>query len=356
MKILFVESDQMAEYNCSNWRCVIPSMGLSRAGIQSRVVRIEPWMQRDPECVELTKDADIIFVQRNTFNEVLNEIFYWRHNGKIVVVDLDDAYEYMTENTGSPSYELWINSRIKQEDGKYLQVYPRPLDQLKWGVQLAGALSSPSGVICDDWKQYARTYLFPNYIDRELYTRRPVYHPSGRILIGWGGSMTHLLSWQASGIADACRRIITERKNVDLFLLGDPRVQKFIDVPPSRKMAIGWVSSAEFGLRMCVADIGVIPLYGEYDRRRSWIKSLEFTSLGTPWLGTNMEPNQTIKTGRLVENGFMNWYTALNESIDNLPELKDQATENVKVGDAYAIQNNIDNLVTLFKRIIKEGR
>ena len=354
MKVLFVESDQPVEYNCSNWRCMVPNRALLKAGVHSAVVRIEDWSAGEPECEELTEAADIVFIQRDVFNEVLHRIVQWKQRGKILVVDLDDAYEHMTENTGCPSYELWANGRIKQDD-KWMQLHPKPIDQLKWGVHLTGAVSSPSKVICEDWKEYAKTYLFPNYIDGSIYRRVENYHPDNTVLIGWGGSMTHLYSWQGSGLAEACRRIMKEYPKVNLYLIGDPRVQKFVDAAPSRKMAVGWVSGAEFGQRLCVADIGVIPLCGEYDRRRSWIKTLEYTILGIPWIGSNMEPNRDIKTGMLIDNTVDAWHRALTIYLSDLDRFKEQAKENMAIGEALTVDNNVDNLLKLFSKIIEEN-
>jgi glycosyltransferase involved in cell wall biosynthesis len=228
---------------------------------------------------------------------------------------------------------------------------------LKWGVHLCGNLSSPSKLICDDWKDYARTYWFPNYIDGSVYKRKEVYKPPGRILLGWGGSMTHQISWTGSGLTEACKQIMTEYANVDLLLLGDPRIQKFVDMPPSRKFSVGWVPASVFHVELCKFDIGLIPLYGEYDRRRSWIKSLEYTILGVPWIGTDLEPTREIQTttGRIVANNAQSWYEALKYYVDNLTVLKQTAIENIPLGEALSIENNTGTLVDLFQRIIKEN-
>jgi glycosyltransferase involved in cell wall biosynthesis len=357
VKVLFVESDEVQEYNCSMWRCVVPSRGLLKAGVQSVVMHLRDWVLRGPEATELTEAADIIFVQRNTFGSVLETLLYWRDKGKLLVVDIDDAYEYMTENTGSPSYEFWINNRVEAEQGKYQQIHPKPLEQLKWGIEICGNFSSPSKLLCEDWKDHARTYWFPNYIDGSIYKRREVYRPIDKIYIAWGGSATHLVSWTGSGLSAACKQIMTEFPNVDLLLFGDPRVQKFVDMSPGRKSALGWIPGAQFATKMCMADIGVVPLFGEYDRRRSWIKSLEYTILGVPWIGSAAEPNQDIivSSGVLTKNTAADWYEALKYYIVNLAERKAEAIENIPVGEAYTIENNTGTLLALFERIIKEN-
>ena len=211
MKILFLESDHYEEYNCSNWRCVMPARALQRAGVQARVVHLLEWIKRGAETEELTSEADIIFLQRNIFMDVQPAVIDWLSREKLFVIDVDDAYEHMTASTGSPSYELWGNSRVEVDDGhgnKKLQVVkPSALDLLRNGVKLCGNLSSPSRVLVDDWKPYARTYLFPNFADCQLYHAFDAYHEPGKIYLGWGGSMTHLASWTMSGITGAIERL-----------------------------------------------------------------------------------------------------------------------------------------------------
>lgn len=354
MKLLFVESDNPSEYNCSWWRCASPVRALLQAGETAGLIRIEEWGQQTEMAKKLTEESDIVFVQRNLFGNIIESIVEWRAKGKRIVIDLDDAYGLMEEGTGSPSFEFWINARVKLDDGSYQLMNPKPFEYLKWGVKLAGAVSSPSKVICDDWSAYAKTHWFPNFIDQDLYKRHQVHHPEGKIFIGWGGSATHLQSWKMSGVAEAMAQIITEFPEVQLMLLGDPRVQKIIKVPPSRKIVLGWCPHSMFSERLSRIDIGIAPLAGEYDRRRSWLKSLEYTTMGIPWIGTDWEPNRDLapNTGLLVENTPEEWYKGLKFYVTHLKEMQWAATENMKIAQEYTIQNNVPTLLKIFERML----
>lgn len=353
VKILFVEADRPEEYNCSLWRCQYPARSLKRAGIPVEVIRIEDWTSRTPEADRLSEEADLIFVQRNLFTNALNAVIHWKSKGKAVVVDLDDAYEFMSEATGSPSFNFWIKGRAYNQDGTYQELNPRPLSMLQWGVKLCGQLSSPSKIICSDWSEKAKTYMFPNYIDHELYHTYPVYHPDG-IYFGWGGSMTHLQSWKESGIMRALSQLFKERKDCYLIVIGDERVTKAIPVPPSQKVHRDWVPHSLFPRELSRFDIGLAPLFGEYDRRRSWIKSLEFTTMGIPWIGSDMEPNQELETGLLAKNTPESWYENMTFAINNLESMKQIAASNQKIGLENSVYNRVDTLMALFSDIIKE--
>ena len=358
MNILFIESDQSAEYNSSNWRCVIPMRALRRAGHTANLIRLEEWNSRSENARQLTEAADIVFVQRNLFSETLDTIFYWTAKRKVLVGDLDDSYKDMTEETGSPSYAWWKKGVLHNDnDNKDYKIDPMPLDMLTYGVKMCAGVSSPSKLICKDWSGVARTYWFPNYVDLALYYRKTVRRDPGSVHFGWGGSQTHLVSWQKSGAADAVSQIINENPHVQIVLLGDPRCERFFAVKPSSRLSHKWIPQATFAGGLSSFDIGLIPLYGEYDRRRSWIKTMEYSVMGIPWVGSDMEPTQDVDTGTRVENTTAAWYKTLKFYVENVDALQDAAAANIEASrERFDIDHHVGELVTLFEKIIKEAK
>jgi glycosyltransferase involved in cell wall biosynthesis len=281
-------------------------------------------------------------------------VYYWRAHNKTIICDIDDSYKDMTEETGSPTYKLWIKG-ISQKDGKDIQIAPAPLTILRHSIKLCNGLSSPSKLICEDWKDYTKTWWFPNYVDLDLYQPREVYREKGVIRIGWGGSMTHLVSWTKSGAAEAFTQIVKEYPGVVITGFGDPRTERFFKVPPHNRAIIGWVPQPIFPSKLSHFDIGLIPLYGEYDRRRSWIKTAEYSTLGIPWIGSDMEPTQEINTGVRVKNTATDWYNAMKFYIDNLGAMKEAAVKNIPMArEKFGIENHTNDLVKLFEDIINE--
>jgi glycosyltransferase involved in cell wall biosynthesis len=354
MKILFIGADTPNEHNSEEWRIDVPFRALRRAGIPVEYLRVEEWLSALED--EWTKAADLVIFQRNTFGYAINKILYWRTLGKPIVVDLDDAYGLMGLDTGSPNAEFWALG-IQTEDGKRVQLEPKPYDLLKWGLKIAGALSSPSELILDDWKDFGiRRYLLPNYVDPSYYKRVEVYREPGKIYIGGGGSMGHIKSWRDSGISEALSKICREDKRLIVAFAGDERVYSRVNVPRSNKAPLGWVSPILYHRSLSLFDIGVVPLAGEYDRRRSWIKPVEYAIMGIPWIGTNYEPNLTAPGGKVIENGIMNWYNAIMETVERLPELQSKVFSARKaVLDHFSIDKNISNLLTTYQKIIDES-
>jgi hypothetical protein len=355
MKVLFVGADTVAEHNCEEWRCAIPFRALRRAGVPCEYIHLDTWIQVLDD--EFTKQADLVIFQRNIFSEAVNKINYWKTKGKAIVLDLDDAYALMTADTGSPSSDFWILGK-QVVDGKTQYLKPLPIDILRLGVKMIGAVSSPSELILEDWKPYGvQTYFLPNYLEMGIYKVHDVYKQPGKIYIGGGGSMGHVKSWLDSGIHEAMIKVCSEDKRVIIAFAGDERNLSKFRVPLSQRVNLHWVPFSLYPRSLAIFDIGVVPLAGEYDRRRSWIKPAEYSVMGIPWIGTNYEPNRYVKGGRLVENTKEDWYTAIKSYIERLPDVQVKAHDEIpdRVHD-FSIDENIDKLLATYEQIIKETK
>jgi predicted protein tyrosine phosphatase len=357
IKVLYVWSDQASEFNCSYHRVYVPVYGLRRAGIPVEMCYIDHWINHEPEAVRKAEWADLIVLQRNLFGPAFLAVTEWVAKGKKVVLDLDDSYEFMSHGTGSPSAEFWLDGLVLQADGTKARIAPLPFDSLRWGAKICGAVSSPSKVICGDWQKYANTYFVPNYYDPKAYARRAVSKEPGVVYIGWGGSAGHVMSFNNSGAGDAITQIVKEFKQVKVIIIGDARIQKSIlkTMSPSRRVPLDFVPNAIWPKLLSYMDIGIVPLNGEYDRRRSFLKSMEYTEMGIPWVGTEMEPNQFIESGRLVKNTVKDWYEALKEYITHLADYKAEIAKNQVLARAWQIDENIDNLMQTWQRAL-EGK
>lgn len=341
MNILYVWSDIPAEYNSSWHRCHAPGHALRRAGERVEFVHNLECERKEPEAAAKVDRADLIIFQRNVFGASLGCIMDWVSSGKRVVIDLDDAYEFMDGATGSPTWKLW-RLGLAEHDGKQYQFIPTALEQLRIGVSLTERVSSPSPVICEDWSKRAAAYYVPNYIDLRVYQRRPVLHKEpGAVYIGWGGSLGHMRAWQESGVVQALERIAREYKQVRYVVTGENALKR-ARIAPSRVIELPWRSYAQYPDFLSMLDIGLIPLAGEYDARRSCLKSLEYTAMGLPWVGSDVEPNRELVTGALVENTSGGWYRALKLYIDNLRAVTEIAVDKREEAHEWDLNNPVN--------------
>lgn len=357
MNVLMVWGDSINEYNCSWWRVHSPYNALRKAGKPVTLAHVEQFVNMEAETVKKAEAADLIFFQRNAFGPALDAMQYWRAKGKVIVIDLDDGYEQMTGDTGSPSYRFWKLGLVNGQDGKEIKVNPSPIEALRYGVKIAGSLCSPSKVICNDWKDYVPTYWVPNFISGKIYHKYEVSKEAGKIYIGWGGSSTHLKSFRDSKASEALRRIVKEYSHVQVLIAGDERVLSTLHLPAARVAKLGWMNLGMWPRGLSYFDIGIAPLSGDYDRRRSFIKGLEYMLMGIPWIATNYEAYQDLKEyGMLVENTEEDWYLALKDHVENYTDYKRQALENIGKGMEWDVNENVDRLWGIYEQIYTEGK
>jgi len=360
MKILFIYSDNVTEWNCSEHRISIPFRAMRRLGVPCEAVQLQEWEPINPRVDGVTNSADLLIIQRNLFGATLQKIAYYKTMGKAVVVDFDDAYHHMGLDTGSPSSEFWANGFVGKTVEGYKQILdPLPLKQIAWGAKLAGAVSSPSQILCDDWRLLlgVKTYLLPNYIEPWIYQYHDVYRDPGQIFLGGGGSMSHMKSWEKSGAVEAVIKLMREDKRIHLVIAGDERVAKmFRHAPPSRIHRKGWLPYALYSRSLSYVDVGLLPLAGDYDLRRSNIKPVEYSCMGIPWVGSDYPSNHLeFGSGILVENTIDEWYTAIKAVVNNLTVMRTNAINASDfVKDYYSVDRNAGKLLATYQRIVRE--
>lgn len=343
MKIVYVYADNPEEWNCSEWRCAIPSRAINRRYPgSSQLLDIASFTQNTPLAQQICDAADVIVVQRNLFGPVLAAMQHWKAREKVVVVDFDDAYNLIPPQV--KNFSFWQEGILPPAaDGSVWDpIQPSPLIQFKWGLKLAHGVTVPSTRLAQDWQSIQHIDLVPNYIEADKYLKTAP-QPHEGVILGWGGSFSHLQSFTDSGLAIALRRVCQARKQVQVLICGDRRVFDAINLPADQKMYQPWVSAEEWPQSLARFDIGMAPLAGEYDQRRSWIKVLEYMLMKIPWAASDGAAYAELSDfGHLVENTPAAWENTLLEMIDHLDDCRRTANETAY---KFAIQQNVDENV-----------
>ena len=305
---------------------------------------------------DLVAPADIIIFQRNVVHQqVFDAIEYWRGHGKPVAIDLDDAYQILPWS--NPAHAFWIENSTKQE--------PPPLVMLEDGLKRFDGLIAPNRLLLEDWKHVTRGYYLPNYAQMDWWSgipsREDLKKPrnlNNRIVIGWGGSVSHYDSWWGSGIREAATKVCQRHPEVVWLICGnDKRIYDQLPVPWSQKLWQSGVPPQEWPKIVSIFDIGVAPLYGIYDQRRSWIKGLEYGLAGVPWIGTEGEPYSDLAgLGMLVKGGSELWEIALEQMIMNLPALQEVSRRNIPMYHQWFIENQVATYERVYSDIIADSR
>jgi hypothetical protein len=345
MNILYVFADNSKVWNSSEWRCAMPMRAINRQGKhKARMLFIRDWLEGTPRAREVTEWADIIIVQRDIADGIIGLILKCQSEGKKVVAELDDDYTRLPENTDAVLYwkyhkivvnadkmtsmQVDENGEMKPLNEKSLMDVPYdPLENLRWGVKICDAIQTPSAQIAEDWKGYnEKIFVVPNFVESKRYLKR-IPQPEYPYVIGWGGSYSHIDSFRNTGVLSALERVSEERGST-IAIIGEERISSMLHAKHKKFLPRtgykGWFDN------LVQLHIGIAPLDGTYDRRRSWIKAMEYSLMGIPWVGTDYGKPPQPYTGwedHLVYNTAGCWERALLEIIDHYPMYQEKAKE-----------------------------
>ena len=362
MKVLYVYADTPQEWNCSEWNCIIPAKAINMTEKHSaKTIFINEFVQNTPDSQKLCEEADIIMVERNYFGDTLTGIQFWKGRDKAIGAIFDDAYDLI--HPQNVSYSFWRHGEIKYKesaDGPEKTGYmkPKPIEQFVWGLQMVKGVQVPSINLAKDWSKYNNTYYVHNFLDMDKYLNVEPLYPDKKkdeIIIGWCGSMSHFASFNDSGVAQGLRRITKKYPQVKVLISGDKRVFDLLEV--KNKMFQPFVPKEQWCPLLKTLDIGLAPLAGEYDKRRSWIKVLEYMALKVPWIATNyITYDEFHDYGVMTDNGYKNWELALEKMIEEYPKYKEIAeTTGYVFAESQSSYINVEKAtIPLYEKLIKD--
>jgi hypothetical protein len=354
MHIVYVFADTAREWNCSEWRCAVPARAINTTRRHTAsLLSLLDFAHNTSAAQTACRPADVIVVQRNLVGPVLSAMQHWKARGKTVLADFDDAYDLMPPS--NPGYRFWHQHLATDPDGQEVRIAPPPLTQFKWGLRLAHAATVPSKRLADDWREYAQVEYVPNYIelDNYLLARR---EPHEGVILGWGGSLSHLQSFTGSGLLAALKRVCRARPQVKVMICGgDRRIFDQLPLPPAQKILMPWTKYADWPRQMAAFDIGLAPLHGAYDERRSWIKVLEYMVMKIPWVASEGPAYHDLRRmGWLVRNTPNAWERILLDMVDHLADYADEAGREAHLfGLSQSSAANAESLVATYEQVIE---
>ncbi len=286
-------------------------------------------------------DADVIVLQRGAMPDVWGAVHKWRNLGKTVIADIDDGYPQITPE--HPAYAFWHRGIMQTPDGQVQQL-PRPaIHEMAAGLHMLGAMTSPNRLILEDWRQSVgvRTALVPNYLYLPHYAhkRTRARAQDGTVWVAWGGSAGHFGSWLGSGIADALCRVLAARPHTRFVMCGaDTRILDRVPLKHAQKLHFNWRHFSKWPQLLANFDVGLIPLAGDFDARRSTLKPLEYSIMRVPWIASKSPAYDGLgEYGTFVDNTPEAWADALIEAID-----KSVDTRKVQRAYDWAREHDID--------------
>ena len=396
LHVIYLYADKENEWNCSQWRCHLLSNGINYAHHKdpeqfphtANMYELTSAMDfHNPTVQAKIGAADIIVFQRNVlWEQVWATMEYWQALGKVCVVDLDDHYPLIPPS--NPAFQSWIMNTGEMD--------PDPIERLKIGLGKADALIAPSHIILKDWEHIAPGYYWPNYpsllewqdIERKPPGANDVIITStsketspkvevrpdsvGKIVVGWGGSLSHIDSFVYSGAIEGMAMLMAENKDVVFKFCGnDDRMQFLLDrLPEEQLYRQHGVESRDWPQVVASFDIGIAPMdmrivpsgtgnehgHYSYDERRSWLKLVEYACGGVPFIATKCAAYEDFaRYGKLVENTPEAWYEALKSRVDGLQHFyKEAMSTRLNNLKRLTIENNAQKLVDFYFLIGEE--
>lgn len=360
LHIMHLYADSPNEWNCSQWRCLSPADALNaehaagRTPHTAKLYYLPTALQwNNPQVQKQLGLADVLVFQRNVITpEVWAAMDYWRAIGKIVCIDLDDHYPDLPAS--NPAHPYWIQNKPDFD--------PTPVAALTEAMHHADALTSPSKVILDDWSHILPGYHLPNWtrrawyeplpqkplgaVDLEFSNRladdgqsallesKPRPDSDGLIMLGWGGSISHVDSWIYSGIIEALDQVFEKWPKARLKFCGhEHRLDYLFKRWGDKVVRQSGVKPEHWPNVVATFDIGLAPLdlrpldppwreggpVASYDERRSWLKGAEYLSAGVPWVGSRSKTYDGLdRWGTLVANTPSAWFSVLDHKITYL--------------------------------------
>jgi glycosyltransferase involved in cell wall biosynthesis len=405
MKVVYIYADMPQELNCSKHNCLRPAEALNRSGKhQAKILHVRDFSSNRPEVINFIGDSDMVVFERNFFGDALPAIEFWRVRNKPILGIFDDAYHIITKD--NPSYSFWHDNKLKaQKDsitGRVSGLLEKSKDQdklwndmpedqreivirkiskilndkvpetttmidldvpaikqFRWGLKKVRGIQVPSKMLAQDWQDVNDVYFIPNRIEANKYIHaRRLFEKEDEdeIVVGWHGSLSHVSSFEKSGISKALEIVAKKYKNVIIYLGGDKKNFNLVDLPRNKKRYHNYVPDQKFPSLLKTIDIAIAPLVGAYDHRRSWVRGLEYMALQIPWASSKSPTYEDLADYHtVVENSVDNWVEALSDMVENYGDYKKEAEGapfEFAVSQDY--DNHVDEQVEAYKKCIEK--
>jgi hypothetical protein len=353
MNVTFVHADRPEEFNSGNWRSFIPAEAFNRTRRhKALLLGIQDFCTHPPVAEYHCKDADAIVLQRGAMPAAWEAVAYWQQRGKIVISDIDDGYPQLGPE--HPAFNFWHRGLTRGPNGQPAQM-PRPaiLDMAE-GLTRVNGLTAPNRLILDDWQTQVgvRGAFVPNYPDLRVYQAKRTRSPKddGTTWVAWGGSAGHLASFTDSGILYALARVLSRRPATRMIYCGsDLRAIDAVPLKEGQKQHFNWRPYPEWPALLANFDIGLIPVAGAFDARRSWLKPLEHSLMGIPWIASKSPAYEGLEEyGVFVDNTPDAWAAALADLLDHGPD-ETKLRRARKWALAQDIDNHVDEMANIYR-------
>jgi hypothetical protein len=350
MKLAYIASPTCDDSTGIEKRCAAPVRAINRTGRHAaQLLDLQEFTSNSLSARRLCAQSDVIVIYRDIWGkDMLAAIERWRARDKIVIADVDAAYDLLPIE--HEYYPLWMEGKIK---GLSECISPPPVVQFKWALQLVNGAVVPSNLLVDDWRAYTSVEVVPDYVDLEKYTTVKTREHSG-VIMGWKGGAAQFSTFENSGALGAVVNVCSAREDARLLICTRQKelVEK-IGIPSKQIILIPDCSDETWQNALSAVDIGLAPLLSDFDHRSGTGPLLEYMVLKIPWAASRGFAYHDLHPyGWLVENSSETWTRVLLDMVDHIDDYKSEAGQAAYLfGLSQSIDENINLIIDTYARI-----
>ncbi len=359
MIITYIYSNCLEDQGRIQLRCRNFADAINRTGVHSaNLLDLDSFVRHLPEAQAMCIQSDLLVIYRYLYGPVLNAVQYWKARDKKVIVDFDQAINFMSPEM--PEYSFWVEGQPLAECREgwtciESPVDPTPLEQFKWGLGIVDAATVASSRLADDWIQFTPVYEIPDFLNTYQYPALN-HVRDDEVWVGLG-NCCRPASFENSGLRQAMENICRERPQVRLVLCDShEQLAGKLDIPAAQLVTYAQHSFEEWATILLKLDIGLLPLAGDYDQRMGPINLLEYMISKIPWIASEQQAFRTLWSyGKWVQNSTEAWQSAVLAMVDQVGVYQKKAAgEPFLFALSQDISQNVDKILKVYNAIVRQ--
>lgn len=337
VKLMKVLSHPAAKDGCRHYRVDLPIEALKKEGKQAEV---RDWYNyqaqmsdgKDSTIVGLNRlpSVDVVSFQRPMRRLMFELMVQLQKNGIAVVVEIDDDFSNL-----AASHPSWADTHPDLDSDRNRNWLKRCTDQADWVTCTTPALAQIYG-------SHKRVSIIPNYVPAWYLDLPNKWYRDVRV--GWAG-VTHTHVGDLRVPKNGVSRAIDETGALFCVIGDGKRVQEQLQLTDAPYTS-GLVSLDKYPATVSQLDIGIAPLkQTRFNQSKSFLKGLEYSSLGVPWVASPTDSYRDINAQGLgtLASTPDEWHDSLVKLINDEDYRNETALiERQIVRDKFLIENHTD--------------
>jgi glycosyltransferase involved in cell wall biosynthesis len=150
--------------------------------------------------------------------------------------------------------------------------------------------------------------VLPNCVPEAYLGTEPHGVPGRELTTGWAGTIN-----SHRGDLRTIRGLLGDTLNEAgsrLVTIGGPGAVSELDpgAEVRRTLELGWLPMCDLPAATACFDVGLAPLKDNpFNKAKSWLKVLEYSALGVPWIGADTPQYRQLQGGGLIARHPSDW-------------------------------------------------